>query len=49
VVVGDIIGVCIYNSGGTSEIDMITFGPGGYRMLLKVLAVLDVTLEKYLK
>jgi hypothetical protein len=35
VVAGDIIGVCIYNSGGTSEIDMITFRPGGYRMLFE--------------
>ena len=30
---GDIVGICIYNSGGTSELDMITFRSGGYRML----------------
>ena len=27
---GHIIGICIYNSRETSEIDMITFRPGGY-------------------
>ena len=32
---GDIIGVCIYNSGGTSELDMITFRSGGYRMMFE--------------
>ena len=32
---GDIVGVCIYNSGGTSELDVITFRLGGYRMLFE--------------
>ena len=32
---GDIIGICIYNSRGTSELDMITFRPGGYRMMFE--------------
>ena len=32
---GDIVGVCIYNSRETSELDMITFRPGGYRMLFE--------------
>ena len=32
---GDIIGICIYNSRETSEIDMITFRPGGYRMMFE--------------
>ena len=32
---GDIVGVCIYNSGETSELDMITFRPSGYRMMFE--------------
>ena len=32
---GDIIGACIYNSQGTSELDMITSRPGGYRMMFE--------------
>jgi hypothetical protein len=35
VLAGDIVGICIYNSGGTSELDMITFRPGGYRMMFE--------------
>jgi hypothetical protein len=35
VLTGDIIGICIFNSGETSELDMITFRPGGYRMLFE--------------
>ena len=32
---GDIVGICIYNSRETSELDMITFRPGGYQMLFE--------------
>ena len=32
---GDIIGVCIYNSRKTSELDMITLRPGGYQMMFE--------------
>ena len=32
---GDIIGICIYNTRDTSELDMISFRPGGYRMMFE--------------
>ncbi len=37
VLAGDIVGICIYNSGGTSELDMITFRPGGYQMIFEAI------------
>ena len=32
---GDIVGICIYNTRDTSELDMISFRPGEYRMMFE--------------